>query len=216
MEYAKKMALVDPQLLENLTLPKRPASLPVKALGGLDRDMKTVLDRMDLDEDEKVKLYNQILQRYVSYHDKINQPLRVQITQSQSKPPVEPNPPSTKQDIDILSTVPPSMRHKAELLLEKLRQNSSVTWDDRGRVSIKGSPIESANITDLLNDVMRRRKRPLPAGWKEFAKELREANIPRELIGNKERWYSSYGVATEGIPRNKKKRVVSRPRWTPY
>ena len=229
MEYAKKMALVDPRLLETLATPKRPATLPVKAMSELDEDMKHVLERRDIGEQEKVTQYNQILRRYVTYDGKANQPVEVRITQRTaqvSNPTVAGEEPSV--DRHILETVPSTMQRRAKLILDKIRQNSDMSWDSRGQLMIGEKPIKDTNITDLLNDVLRKRKRPHPTGWEAFAKGLRDANVPRELVGNKERWsylqsphsaHSAHSAQSGETPRvrvpspKKRKRVVSRPRW---
>ena len=229
------MALVDPRLLESLAPPKAPPSLPVKALSKLDEDLKNIIDRRDVDESEKVKLYNHILQRYVTYHDKVNQPVKVEIFRQSTPPPESQEETNiSKPDEDIVDTVPVSMRHKAQLLLQNIRKNTNVTWDERGHVFIKGKPVESSNITDLLNDVLRRRKRSEPVGWREFANELRNANVPRELIGNEDRWtsmHTSNPVRTspiqsqkskkrsnpiQGIKKKNRRKVISVPRWMVY
>lgn len=57
MEQARIMALVDPRLWAFL---RPPADTADKVLRGLDREMTSVLERTDIDEGEKVKLYNQI------------------------------------------------------------------------------------------------------------------------------------------------------------
>ncbi len=70
MEHAKKMALVEPRLLESLQFQHcLPVSPVVKAMTSLDQDMQEVLTRRDMHTDEKVKLYNQVLQRYGTYKD---------------------------------------------------------------------------------------------------------------------------------------------------
>ena len=74
MEHTSKMALVDPRLLESL----RPPSPPTNTLRGLEGEMSSVLDRTDLDEGDKVKLYNQNLLRYNTMANKrVKQPTRV-------------------------------------------------------------------------------------------------------------------------------------------
>ena len=72
------MALVDPRLLEALRPPPPPTHTLDIVLGGLDGEMSSVLDRTDLDEGDKVKLYNQILLPYNTMANKrFKQPTRV-------------------------------------------------------------------------------------------------------------------------------------------
>ena len=68
MEHARKLALVDPRLLETLRSP--PTNAMCKVMRGLDADMTAILERTDLDDGEKVYLYNQVLQRYNALTDR--------------------------------------------------------------------------------------------------------------------------------------------------
>ena len=79
MEHARKMVLVDPRLLDTLRSPPTPPATDTlgKKVQALDDEMKTILDRKDLDDGTKVTLYNQVLQRYNVLTDKrINEPLQ--------------------------------------------------------------------------------------------------------------------------------------------
>ena len=58
----RKMALVDPRLLETLRTPTQP---PIDTnLRDLDSEMTSILDKTGIDVSEKVRLYNQALLRY--------------------------------------------------------------------------------------------------------------------------------------------------------
>ena len=86
MEYAKKMAPVDPPLWESV--PSQPLfANPIgNVMRRLDDEMRFILDRSDLNDREKVVLYNQVLMRYNIFSDKTSQqPVRVTI----DKPPVK-------------------------------------------------------------------------------------------------------------------------------
>lgn len=47
--------------------------------------------------------------------------------------------------------------------------------------------IKGSHMVDLINDV-RKRKGIIPIGATDFAKGLAELNLPRELVGNTDRW----------------------------
>ena len=86
MEYAKKMVPVDPPLWESV--PSQPLfANPIgNVMRRLDDEMRFILDRSDLNDREKVVLYNQVLMRYNIFSDKTSQqPVRVTI----DKPPVK-------------------------------------------------------------------------------------------------------------------------------
>ena len=62
MSHVRKMALVDPRLLETL---RTPTQTPVDTtLRDLDAEMTSILDKSDVGVSEKVRLYNQALLRY--------------------------------------------------------------------------------------------------------------------------------------------------------
>jgi uncharacterized protein YjdB len=138
--------------------------------------MKDILKKKMSDRD-KWTMYNQVLQSYLHIAEEKRQPLRV---------PLE-------SDIDfigdlVLSSVPPSNKAKAHDLYKILRHSSNIKWNDSDKVSIDGLSITGSNIVDLIHDILRQRRDVNPIGWKEFAKGLRDLNIPKEFVGNKARW----------------------------
>ena len=71
MKHSQKMILVPENNLENYLHQQRlttPAT--VKKMAKLDAEMKSVLDRNDTSEDEKAKLYSQILENYLHFKAK--------------------------------------------------------------------------------------------------------------------------------------------------
>ena len=190
MEYAKKMALVDPRLLESV--PSQPLfANPIgNVMRRLDDEMRFILDRSDLNDREKVVLYNQVLMRYNIFSDKSSQqPVRVTI----DKPPVkedeeEDNEKRTESGLEneIIDSVPKTLKQKARRLLNKIK--GTVSWNDRGEMVYRNVPVPGSNIVDLVNDALRKRKSFQPVGWKMFARGLKDVNAPMDLIGNPERW----------------------------
>ena len=193
MEYARKMALVDPRLLDTLRSPPPPPPPATDTLGkkvqALDDDMKTILDRTDLDDGTKVTLYNQVLQRYNVLADKyVNEPIRV-VTVNESE--VAPGSgsgsegavraPSSGLEATVLATVPKTMQAKARRLMEHLKRD--IAWTARGELIHEGVPVVGSNVVDLVNDLLRKRKTD-PTGWQPFARQLRAINIPMALVGN--------------------------------
>jgi len=75
MQYAKKLALVDPKLLEQLKVDReyehihRPA--PAVAKTSLSLDITRILNDQTIPDDEKVKLYANALRRYVNVRNEI-------------------------------------------------------------------------------------------------------------------------------------------------
>ena len=143
MEHARKMALVDARMLDTLRSPPPP---PTDTLGkkvqALDDEMKTILDRKDLDDRTKVTLYNQVLQRYNVLSDKhVKEPVRV-VTVNESGTGAGSagagategavGAPATTSEIeaDVVDTVPKTMQGKARRLMEHLKRD--IAWTARG------------------------------------------------------------------------------------
>ena len=244
MEYAKKMALVDPRLLENVRA-KAPSNTPIASvLRDLDDEMRNILERTDMDVREKVALYNQVLGRYNDLDDRRRQePLRVAITKTSGEEKeaaldkaddeATTSPKRVPLESEIIDSVPKLMRKKARRLLDKIRTGSGVEWNDRGQLLINNAVVPGSNIVDLVNDVLRKRRHFEPVGWQPFGRGLKEMNVTMDLVGNPERWryMQSAGVddgdvsgptveATKRVGTRRRRRWSSAAlkslRWDPY
>ena len=127
MEYAKKMALIEPHLLESLQQQQQqschdhqPQGMLEEKICQLDQAMQHILDRKDVSQEEKLKLYYQSLQKYLLYKDKV-EPMTVKVIGEPSLPevhnktPVEETPESL--EAEIIQSAPKNLRHKASILL---------------------------------------------------------------------------------------------------
>jgi hypothetical protein len=184
MEHAKKMILVEPAVYEK-THQLRP-TLP-NTISQLDEEMNDVLSNKNIGDHEKWTRYSQVLQRYLHMVKVARKPFEITVTNTQ---PVPDNDVGQKFDTplsdgEILSCVPKTFQSKAEVFLKKLKNTPSITWDNRGVVSIENIVIPDSNVTDLINDILRHRKSmPDPKGWQIFAEALKSINMPFEVIGN--------------------------------
>ena len=74
-------------------------------------------------------------------------------------------------DKQIIDSVPKTMRNRAKLLIQKLKDHSDViSWNDNGQLVLEGSIVLNSNIVDLVDDVMRKRKGFNPEHSSTFAK----------------------------------------------
>ena len=192
--------------------PKQSPSDPT--LRDLDAEMTSILDRPDIDVSEKVRLYNQTLLRYKDMtKTHANKPTRVVVVNDEKVG----NEDNNDEENDTLSEiVANSLQLKARMLTARLKK--MVDWNDRGELLHEGVAIPGSNITDLVHDLVRRRKTFEPVGWQQLAGQLRCSNIPMELVGNTAR--RQHIQKGEITPRTKqattprKKQTVSR-RKTP-
>lgn len=190
MEHTKKMVLIEPHVLEKF---HQQQQLQPDTISKLDDDMRTVINRKDIEDNEKWTLYNQILQKYLNILKNSRKPLKIAVIDEKEEDDMKNNARETEPTTDdsfrdILYAIPKKNVGKAMLLLRKLKE-SGVTWNESsGIVSFGGSTIMNSHITDLVNDLVKSRKSGVdPEGWEKFGDVLREINIPRVLISNPQR-----------------------------
>ena len=228
------MALIEPHLLESLQQQQQschdhqPQGMLEEKLCQLDQAMQHILDRKDVSQEEKLKLYHQSLQKYLLYKDKV-EPMTVKVFGEPSLPEVHTKTPveETQESLEaeIIQSAPKNLRHKASILLRRLKQDDNITWNTKGELVYKGDVIPNTHIHDLVQDVLRKRRTHVPVGWQTFARALRESNIPQDLVGNLDHWQwmnqeeAQMGVtvsATEVHTPKMKSRSSKQLRWAPY
>ncbi len=174
------MALVDPKLLEglNLELPaiKEPSTQPLSIKDQTKQELNTTLhdtlNHPTLPRSDRIKLYHQTLDHYNAHHE-VPPPLDVV-----KEDPVE---------VDIIESVPKLLTKKAKRLMGHIKKSDSLSWNDRGELIHAGERMPHTNISDLVNDLLRKRKHFEPRGWRTFADVLHETNVPTDLVGNQDR-----------------------------
>ena len=122
---AKIMNLVDSRMLERVRPPVNPLH---RALSVLDSDMKSILERADMSDEEKVQAYNQTLQKYLEYQRPDVK--AVEISRQQNKPKVD-------VEQDVMRTIPKSMRGKALSLIERIKENPKLHGMIEGSLCIE-------------------------------------------------------------------------------
>ena len=183
MAHMRKMALVDPRLLETLRTPIQP---PIDTnLRDLDSEMTSILDKTDIDVSEKVRLYNQALLRYNDM---------------------------AKMSADIMgevvTTLPKALQEKGRQLVSRLK---TTPWKRQRRVVARRVVVPGSNVVDLVHDLLRKRKTSDPIGWQQFGSQMRAANIPMELVGNIARRRHIQQRKRTLTPKQKKGRRVQLP-----
>ena len=242
MEHAKKMAIVPTEVLDALRQNQSKSQTMVPAstknLLSLDREMKQILERDDLDEYQKATRYQQSLQQFLTFHKQKQKPLAVNIVQNKPSPndtseaandqPSAMDDDSVKEIFeDIVNSVPKNMRGKAKQIMTKISAHSDImSWNDRGELVYNGSTIPNSNLHDLILDVLRINSPKFdPIGHKQFIRAMADINMPESLISNskrrslireyKEKGYEGYSKhdsvpALSKLPITKKKSSKSR------
>ena len=155
MSHVRKMALVDPRLLETL---RTPTQTPVDTtLRDLDAEMTSILDKSDVNVSEKVRLYNQALLRY-------NDMVKDRAAKLTPVVVVKENEPIVATDVmaDVVTTLPKTLQEKGSQLVSRLK---TTKWNDRGELLHEGVAIPGSNVVDLVHDLLRKRKTSDPIGW---------------------------------------------------
>jgi len=166
MEHTQKMVVVPEDLIENLRYNQRKkAGEEGKRVLDVDKEIKSVLSREDLSQDDKVRLYHQLIMKYRDVKER-------NVIEPEAK----------DEWIDTIDKhFTTQNRVKARNVLEWLRRKGDVRWNDRGEVD--GSP--GSNILTLIDDITRptpRHKDIEPVGMTNFTSILKESNIPQYLI----------------------------------
>lgn len=146
----------------------------------LDAELKSILNsESPKDDGEKLKLYNEVLRRYLFHSIKPGAPFS-----AREQPATTEN--GYKTD-SIVNAVPKTYQQTASKLLQHIQTvdgGQRLKWDSQGRVTLDGNTISGSNIVDLVNDALRHRKRVKATGRVDFARFLQEINTPREFVGN--------------------------------
>src|SRR6218665_3546149 len=87
----------------------------------------------------------------------------------------------------VIDTVPNTMKSRASRLLKHIKLIPHIRWSEKGELIVKNKTLPETHAVDLINDLLRKRTSS-PNGWKQLATALKGHCIPRELIGNSERW----------------------------
>ena len=76
MEHTKKMVLVPQETLTKLQSVRRLEQTPTtRVVHGLDAEMRDLLERQNLSDEDKIKLYHQTLHRYINLNKQRMAPL---------------------------------------------------------------------------------------------------------------------------------------------
>ena len=228
MKHSQKMILVPEHNLDNYLRQQRLTTPPtVTKMVQLDGEMKTVLDRNDTSQDEKAKLYSQILENYLHFKGKRN----VEVTKLVPVAFVgdaATSVPSTREVISkdqnigaIVEILPKTLQSKAKMILEKIKDNPQVlSWNEKGELKYQGETVPNTNITNLVSDSLRHRKNNKPNGFELFTKGLQQINLPEDLVRNPERLqlFKTYGYEQNQAERSnseppRKKRTKKKPQW---
>ena len=163
------MMVADPRVLSNMKERNTPQLPLVKVVSDLDTQMNEVLARTELSTSEKVKLYDQTLQRQIVQKEKLTgKPAQVVVRGKKDF-----------SDSEILRGVTKQHKKKTEELLDLIKSNSSWGWNDSGEFVYDDRAVPSSNIKDLIAATARNTNKSRLPGWNEFQKALQDFQGPQ-------------------------------------
>ena len=145
------------QQAENVSKPNRHARVETKVLSQLDEEMQQILNSQRSDR-EKVKLYNNALQKSKLFRKKVLRP------QAALQKPISEN--------DILKKFKKKTRVKK--LLSEIKKHKNLSWDSQGHLLLDQQIVPSSQIDTLLRSAVVKREPSIP-GWREFEGMLWES-----------------------------------------
>ena len=178
---ATEMHLVKPSTVS--TSAYIPPNIHLSKLSELDRKMTEILQRTDISDQTKVMLYDDVLIKYKDFINKSSNDNTItsDITPSNANSVPEPQ-------ISFASIDNPKIRKQAENFYDYLKKRNIIKLNEMGNLLDQNeNVIRGSNITDILEDSIRTRKRPMPPGGVEFFRILKSKNVPSGWVRNKHR-----------------------------
>ena len=186
---AKKMALIPADMAFQMQQQPYSSSAPAyNQLSLLDSQMKAILDNTTLSPEQRLQQYHNNLRRFEEIQN-VEQPVPVRfIKQTQPEKEVADAPKLPATDSELLGTLSKTKRRGAKLLLDYLKHNPTIKWNDANELVYKGHRIPNSNFYDLVRDFSEDSIQQSPVrGWKEFSEALAQQNVPEAAIGNRKR-----------------------------
>lgn len=225
---AKKLALIDPDLLIDLlsmnkSNPLPPANPTLKYMNRLDNKLMTVLNDKESNPNANVNKINAILTKYDTHKDDYQ---NVPIEKSkiiEEKQIMEDDKRPVDEDhwmINTVSLLPKNLKEKGQMLLNHMNKNN-ISWDSQGRVIINSEVLEGSNILDIAHGLLRKRKtvKEVPMLNRVY-RILRKNNTPLELLPNRANLLEDINnlgddkeVSPHSSPPRKRRRATRRTTW---
>ncbi|OXU21251.1 hypothetical protein TSAR_015362 [Trichomalopsis sarcophagae] len=130
----------------------------------LDKEMNKILNSSELDDWQKYSMYQQVLQRFLHYK---------QQSSDDDEAGNELLLPTVDKHCTLLlemamANVLPRLRQNARNLMNSLRRSGSIAWNKLGMITVDGVRARGVNIVDLVNEAVRRSKRPPSRSFDQF------------------------------------------------
>ena len=171
MQHTKKMVLVPQETLTHLQTAKSlEQTTATRVVCGLDNDMRRLLERQDLPDEDKLKLYHQTLRRYMELNKQRKAPLTLTV-----EPHLSDVPPKLKRESDYQDIDPPQLEPEGPLVPPR----RTVLFKDEGSQPNPGVPAVFAEASHLPLMYERDEK------TKKMKKKKSKKTSPRQKLEHK-------------------------------
>jgi hypothetical protein len=189
MEHTKKMVLVPESTLNQVTNQNHMLNANQSYVSDLDTQMMAILQDKNMPDDLKAKHYNQALHRFLGFRKhELDQSVKVSVASATVLPSVHVQSVANDDLSELVATIPKQSNNKARMLLDHLKRNPDIKWNERQELIYKGTVVPDSNIQDLVSIFLRPFKKKQDntlKGWREFGTGLLDNNVPRTAIVNK-------------------------------
>ena len=117
---------------------------------------------------------------------------------------------------DLLTSLPLSLRSRAEVILNHLNKHADFRWNDKGEIIVDGQLVKGSNIIDLIKIQLKDYKSFHPVGTEVFSQLVQESNVPQSVLSPTRRFQIGTGKIPPppGKPVRRKSSVKSlRHKW---
>ena len=168
------MVLIPEDVLNRYEQRQRLESSPIMSnMMYADKKMSDILQQDDMSDNEKQKLYNANMERYLEFRRQKDSQIPTARTSDTKEEQQQPE--SLLSDSAVIEPIPKYIRPRANALLNRLKARPDViTWDKTGQIKIEGQSIPNSNISDLVSDALRSRKNFNPTGASELFMHYRK------------------------------------------
>lgn len=184
MEHAKKMVVVPQDFIERMREGTGGGGGGGVRPSSLDAEMHRILGDKRLDDTEKWKQYQQVLQRFLHFSAAKRQPVGLSIISEEAEGNAQRESATLLEE--VVETFPKIYKTEARSLLRIMtRRGSPITWDANMAVYVNNEMIPDSNIVDIMHAIVRaRRVDRLPTGWQQVMTVLKDMNVPKEYVSN--------------------------------
>lgn len=179
MENFTKMFLVPQHIVSNVN--------KKDTFSELDNEMYKILYMESMTDEEKWKLYSQILQRYLHHARENEKPIVIPLIESNvvETKSTDQMPLHTSEHHEFLKeNLTKHLGNKATRLYNVLLTNDNISWNNEGVVTIMKKTFKNSNIIELVTNAVKSKTMSYPLGWNEFRKIVLNMEVPDSILGS--------------------------------